>query len=128
MKIEQIKLDEKGRIVLPASFRAALSIDEGDFVYISLDESNQKIILSPRPQEKLYLISITMGDSPGTLAKLAQTLANEEVDLIASESHSLLRNKDAVWRVTCKFEGNWERLFERLKKSGATELTKKELG
>ncbi len=127
MKIEQISLDAKGRIVLPASFRSALSLSYGDSLYLALDEKNQTIILSSKPNESLYELTIAMGDAPGTLAHLALVLAKHKVDLVSTESHSLTRSKEAVWRIVCKFEGDWQGLLEDLKKNGAVKVEKKKI-
>lgn len=125
MKIERVKLDSKGRIVLPASFRNSLSLNENDYAYAALNEDNGTIVISTQPKEKLFELKIQLSDSPGALAKLATILSQQQVDLISTESHSLERTKSAVWRVTCSFNGNWQNLINKLKENGATRVEKK---
>lgn len=127
MKIERVKLDSKGRIVLPLSFRNSLSIKENDYVYLSLNPEGNAITISTQPTEGLYELQITMSDVPGTLAKLANVLAKSKVDLISTESHSLERTKNAVWRVVCTFKGDWKKLFKELKQNGAENIQKKKI-
>lgn len=125
MKIERVKLDSKGRIVLPASFRNSLSLNENDYAYAALNEDNSTVVISTKPKEKLFELKIELGDEPGSLAKLAKVLSDFKVDLVSTESHSIERTKTATWRVTCSFEGNWQALTSKLKENGAKSVTKK---
>ncbi|MFH2106820.1 MAG: hypothetical protein ABII22_06170 [Candidatus Micrarchaeota archaeon] len=123
MQIEKLKLDEKGRIVLPAKYRDYLGLESGDSLFASLDEKNKSIILSIHSDSDTYLLSIGMGDAPGTLAKLAKVLVDNEVDLISTESHSTNRTKSAVWRVICKLDKKKITKIEKeLKKEGAVSV------
>ena len=119
MKIEKTKLDSKGRVVVPKSFRDNLGLREDDLVFLSLDETNRSIILSQYAEKNIYQILIEMNDKPGTLAKLAIALHKEGVDLITTESHSVLRTKSAIWRVMCALKGKTSELKKILKKNGA---------
>jgi AbrB family looped-hinge helix DNA binding protein len=101
MKTEKTKLDSKGRALIPKAFREAIGLKESDPVFVSLDEKNQSIILSQYAESEVYQLTIEMGDKPGALASLAKVLADNKVDLIATESHSVLRAKGALWRVLC---------------------------
>ncbi len=125
MKIERVKLDSKGRIVLPASFRSALSLNENDYAYVALNEDNNTVVISTQSKEKLFELKIQLSDSPGSLAKMAKVLSDYSVDLVSTESHSLERTKSAVWRITCSFNGNWQNLINKLKENGATRVEKK---
>lgn len=125
MKIERAKLDSKGRIVLPLTFRNALSLNENDFIYLALNERTNSVILSAQPEEKLWELQMEMSDEPGTLAKLAKVLMRHKVDLVSTESHSLERNQKATWRIACVFNGNWNELIKDLKVNGAENIQKK---
>ncbi len=127
MQVEQLKIDEKGRIVLPAKFRDFLGVTQGDHVFASADEKTQSIIISPHAEKDIYTIRIEMGDKPGTLAKLAQVLADSKVDLVSTESHSTIRTKEAVWRIIAKFDGDFNTLIRRLKENGALRVEKKKI-
>ncbi len=123
-KLELVKIDSKGRIVLPQAFRESLRLREGDRTFLALDEENERIIISPGAERNLTLMEIEMGDKPGTLAKLATALAREGVDLISTESHSLDRSRNAVWRVLANTAAvkNWDKLKKRLREAGAVSV------
>lgn len=126
MKIEKTKLDSKGRAVIPKAFRESLGLREGDPVFVSLDEQNQAILLTQYSEKDLYQFVITMGDTPGTLAKLAALFYKNEVDLIATESHSTLRTKGATWRALCSIRNKKTKisnLKKLLLKNGAIAVT-----
>lgn len=120
MKIERTTLDSKGRALIPKSFREILSLRENDPVFVSLDERNHAIVLSQYAEKDVYQITIEMEDKPGTLAKLAKTLYDKKIDLIATESHSTLRTKGASWRVLCSVKKlNFADLKKKLVGAGA---------
>lgn len=123
MQIEKLKLDGKGRIVLPAKFREYLGLTTGDEIFASLDEKTQSLVLSGHAEREVYLLKIEMGDAPGTLAKLAKVLADNKVDLISTESHSITRMQNAVWRVVCKLnKEKIDKIKKELKKNGAVSV------
>lgn len=124
MKIERTNLDSKGRALIPKSFREALALRENDPVFVSLDEKNRTIILSQYSESSVYQLIIEMGDTPGALAKLAKVLVDNHVDLITTESHSVLRTKGALWRVLCSARKmDASALKKRLLSNGATSVT-----
>jgi len=124
MKIEKLKLDSKGRIVLPHPYREFLNLGEGDSIFASLDERNTAIILTPYLEKDLFSLDIKMTDAPGTLAKLAKVFVDEKADLVSTESHSLVREKSAVWRVVCKInKKKLKTLIKKLKSKGAISVS-----
>ncbi len=120
-KLELVKIDSKGRVVLPQAFREALRLRANDRAFLALDEENERIIISPGGERNLTLMEIEMGDAPGTLAKLAAVLTKEGVDLVSTESHSLDRSRNAVWRVLANTASvrDFDALKRRLKDAGA---------
>ncbi|MBI5036410.1 hypothetical protein HZC09_03625 [Candidatus Micrarchaeota archaeon] len=101
-KLELVKIDSRGRIVLPQSFRDYLGLREEDTAYAVLDEENRCLRISPAAEENLVHIELILGDAPGSLAKAAAILSKEGVDLVATESHSVARGKQAIWRIVAK--------------------------
>ena len=120
-RTEKSRLDSRARLVVPQAFREMLGLKEGDEVFITLDEENERLIVQPRTAEELVVIEIVMGDEPGTLARLAKTLSDLGVDLVSSESRSTSRGKAAAWRVVCNASSVRDKneLKRRLEKSGA---------
>ena len=105
-----IKLDTRGRLVIPNEFRETLNLKEGDEVLISLDTKTDTLVISPiygEPKD-LMRMEIEFGDSPGCLAKIAQKVADMKIDLVMTESKSSQRGKKARWdiiadRSNCSF-------------------------
>jgi AbrB family looped-hinge helix DNA binding protein len=96
-----IRLDARGRLVIPNEFRETLDLKEGDEVLMSLDTKTNTLTLSPiyGKKNKLVKIDIEFGDAPGSLAKLAETIAKINIDLIMTESKSFQRGKKARWSI-----------------------------
>ena len=96
-----IKLDTRGRLVIPNEIREPLNLKEGDEVLISLDNKTDTITITPVYGEPRDLIKmeIIFGDAPGCLAKIAQKIADLKIDLILTESKSSQRGKKARWNI-----------------------------
>jgi len=93
------RVDERGRIIIPAPFRESLSIKEGSNVLMRIDEKSGTIMILPFAVEsdKLARIDIMMSDTPGTLSQILKSLASEKIDLIRSESTAQERGRFAEW-------------------------------
>ena len=96
-----IKLDTRGRLVIPNEFRETLDLKEGDNILLSLDSNTNTITISPIYGETKDLIQmeIQFGDTPGCLAKIADKIAKMKIDLIMTESKSSQRGKKARWDI-----------------------------
>jgi len=96
-----IRLDTRGRLVIPNEFREALDLKEGDEVLMSLDTKTNTLAISPiyGKADNLVKIEIEFDDKPGSLAKLAETLAKINVDLVMTESKSFQRGAKARWYI-----------------------------
>jgi len=96
-----VRLDTRGRLVLPNEFRESLNLKEGDEVLVSLDKKTDTITINPvygKPTD-LVKIEIEFGDIPGCLAKIAKKIAEMKIDLIMTESKSSQRGKKARWNI-----------------------------
>jgi len=96
-----VRLDTRGRLVLPNEFREKLDLKEGDEVLISLDAKTDTITIGPiygKPSD-LVKIEIEFGDTPGCLAKIAKKIADLKMDLVMTESKSSQRGKRARWDI-----------------------------
>jgi len=96
-----IRLDTRGRLVIPNEFRENLDLKEGDEVLLSLDSKTNTLIISPIyvKQSDLVRIEVEFKDVPGCLAKIAEKLAKMKIDLIMTESKSFQRGKKARWDI-----------------------------
>lgn len=96
-----IRLDTRGRLVIPNEFREHLDLKEGDEVLMSLDSKTDTLTISPiygEPKD-LVKMEIEFGDTPGCLAKIAQKIADLKIDLVMTESKSSQRGKKARWNI-----------------------------
>lgn len=122
MQTEKAKVDEKGRISIPLSFRKSLGIKKSEELVAELDKENERIILFPI-EKNVKKLRITISDAPGALAKVAHIIAKNKADLIYSESRSVKRRKEAVWEVVADFsKTDLKKLKEEL---GKEKLVKK---
>ena len=96
-----IRLDTRGRLVIPNEFRETLNLKEGDEVLMSLDTKTDTLMISPIYGEPTDLVrmEIEFGDTPGCLAKIAQKIASMKIDLVMTDSKSSQRGKKARWDI-----------------------------
>jgi AbrB family looped-hinge helix DNA binding protein len=121
-----IKLDTRGRLVIPNEFRESLDLKEGDNVLISLEPKTNTITISPiyGEENNLVKLEIEFGDTPGCLAKIANKLAELNVDLIMTESKSYERGTKARWNIVAdisKTDFSIKQLKEKLLKTNFVE-------
>ncbi len=98
---EIVRVDSRGRITMPSSIREAVRLSEGMYVMLIADLDAKDIRITPfaDPEAKLVELSIAFSDIPGALAKAANILAQQGVDLLSSESRTLRRGRSAEWVV-----------------------------
>ncbi|UCC57694.1 MAG: AbrB family transcriptional regulator [Candidatus Bathyarchaeum sp.] len=110
---EIVRIDSRGRVTMPSSIREAVRLSEGMYVMLIADLDEKEIRITPfaDPEAKLVELRITFSDIPGALAKAANILASQGVDLLSSQSRTLRRGKSAEWvviadvsRCKCKVE------------------------
>jgi AbrB family looped-hinge helix DNA binding protein len=96
-----IKLDTRGRLVIPNEFREALDLKQGDNVLVSLNGKTNSIIINPiyGQTKDLVKMELEFGDTPGCLAKIASKIAELKIDLIMTESKSFERGTKARWNI-----------------------------
>ena len=121
-----IKLDTRGRLVIPNEFRETLDLKEGDNVLVSLDSKNNNITISPIYTEtkNLVKLDIKFSDKPGSLANIASKLAELQIDLIMTESKSFERGTKARWNIIAdisKTNQNLDEIKKLLFKTGFVE-------
>jgi AbrB family looped-hinge helix DNA binding protein len=121
-----IRLDTRGRLVIPNEFRENLNLKEGDEVLISLDSKTDTIIISPiyEKLKDLVRMEIEFGDYPGSLAKIAKKIAVLKIDLLLTESKSSQRGKKARWDIIAdisKCKSSVHEIKQKLLQSGFIE-------
>ena len=98
---EIVRIDSRGRVTMPSSIRDAVRVSKGMYVILiaDLDEKEVRIVPFADPEAKLVEFRIAFADVPGALAKAADVLARQGVDLLSSESRTLRRGESAEWIV-----------------------------
>lgn len=96
-----IKLDMRGRVVIPTEYREILDLKEGDEVLLGLDRKTDTLTINPiyGDTRNLVNMSLEFGDTPGCLARIAQKVADLKIDMIMTESKSSQRGKKARWDI-----------------------------
>jgi AbrB family looped-hinge helix DNA binding protein len=126
---EIVRIDSRGRITMPSHLREAVSLSEGMYVMLvaDLDKKEVRIVPFADPEAKLIELHITFSDIPGALAKAANILATQGVDLLSSESRTLRRGKSAEWVVIAdvsRCKPKLEELEQKLIEEGAAKEVK----
>jgi len=98
---EVVRVDSRGRVTMPSSIRDAVRLSEGMYVILVADLEKREVRIVPfaDPEAKLVEFRVTFADIPGALAKAADALAKQGVDLLSSESRTLRRGESAEWIV-----------------------------
>ena len=112
-----VKLDSKGRILVPIHIRNMLKAEEGTEVAIIPDKNNGHVKILPLVNGKTAEIKLLLKDLPGSLANIANILSEHDIDIIMSESRTLARGQLAEWNVivdTSNFNKGFDTLKERL--------------
>src|SRR3989344_522916 len=102
MPAHNVKVDSKGRVMIPGSFREILGIKEGENIVAQLDKENERLILFP-VEKKTKRMQIFIADVPGALARTAAVLAKNNVDLVYTSSVSIKRKREALWEIIADF-------------------------
>lgn len=126
---EIVRIDSRGRVTMPSFIRDAVRLSEGMYVMLiaHLDEKEVRIVPFADPEAKLIEFRITFADVPGALAKAADVLAKQGVDLLSSESRTLRRGQSAEWSIIAdvsKSKCRLEKLERKLVEEGAAKEVK----
>ncbi len=117
-----VRLDSKGRILVPIHIRHMLKAEEGTEVVIIPDKNNGHVKILPLVNGKTAEIRLLLKDLPGSLAKIANILMEYDINIIMSDSRTLARGDLAEWNVivdTSEFSNGFDSLRERLLNSDA---------
>ncbi len=113
-------MDSKSRVTIPAKIRRILGLSEGMKLLIIANIPRKEIKIIPLAglQAKVYRLRVVMSDRPGVLARAASLLAEENVDLLMTESRTIRRGELAEWVImadlsNCKLDV--AELIERMK-------------
>ncbi len=99
-KTTSLKLDSKGRIMIPKDIRGSLGLTEDSALLLSTNLETGVMELYAFPKNaKIERFSIRLGDVKGSLASVAAEFSKQGVDLLKTESRFVLRENLAEWDV-----------------------------
>ncbi len=93
------KIDSKGRILVPSHIRDILDAKEGTELLLVSDMEKSQVRMIPLSKEKTAALRLLIKDTPGSLARIASMLAEKHVNIITSESRTLVKGKLAEWNL-----------------------------
>jgi AbrB family looped-hinge helix DNA binding protein len=121
-EVKILTIDERGRIVIPQIVRKSLGITTNSQLMMISDSEVKEIKITPiglRNGSNLIKLRISMGDTPGALAKLATTFGNLNLSMMYSEAVIVEKDKTAIWTVISESpDFALEELERVLKKDG----------
>jgi len=94
-----IKIDSKGRILIPAQIRDFLNVNKGTEIILIPDNRKTQLKILPLTKEKTAKLKFFLSDSPGSLAYVANILAKYNVNILASESRTTVKRQTAEWNI-----------------------------
>jgi bifunctional DNA-binding transcriptional regulator/antitoxin component of YhaV-PrlF toxin-antitoxin module len=114
-----MKLDSKGRLLIPVHMRKKLDAAEGTEVMLISDDERNEIRVVPLVKDRNAELKFLLTGIPESLAMVANILANHNINILMSESRTVVRGKMAEWNVIVDTSGNGnlDKLREELQTS-----------
>ena len=115
-----VKVDSKGRVLIPVDMRADMSIADGTHILVTRDESNGHLRMTPIPKGSMAEVSMKICEF-SLMASVAAALSGNSFNIIMSESKRIdeknteirmlvdlseaSRNMDALREILSNIEG-----------------------
>jgi AbrB family looped-hinge helix DNA binding protein len=99
-----VRVDSKGRILIPVNFRNQMGVEEGTEMIIVPDQDNGHLKILPIAKNSSAEIRLQVLDSLGSLASIADALNANEFNIILSESRRMGAGL-AEWRLLVDLSG-----------------------
>ena len=99
---EILKIDSRGRIVIPRSMRKALGLKENSHIMLisDSDENELRIIPLPFSEDQTFMrIKIIIADAPGALSKVSKVFGELGLSLLYGQTVVIKKGKTAEWSV-----------------------------
>src|SRR3989338_1478691 len=90
-----VRIDSKGRIIIPFHIRDYLGLKEGTELIVS-NNGRKELKIFPL-LENTAQVEILLSDTPGSLAKILDVLTTHNADILMSTSKTIERGKMAEW-------------------------------
>jgi AbrB family looped-hinge helix DNA binding protein len=99
-----VKVDSKGRILIPVNFRNQMGVEEGTEMIIVPDEDSSHLKILPIAKNSAAEIVMQLHDSFGSLASIADALSANAFNIIVSESRRM-GDGMSEWRILVDLAG-----------------------
>lgn len=93
-----VKVDSKGRILIPVQFRSIMGVEEGTEMIIVPDDENKNFRILPISKKTTAEMKMLLSDMPGSLASVADALSANSFSILVSESKRV-GNGLAEWKM-----------------------------
>lgn len=99
-----MKIDSKGRIIVPSHIRGYLGLKEGTELIVA-NNGNKELRIFPLLNGSAARINITAAETPAALPKILDILFRNKVEILMSISKSLERGKLLEWTAIADISG-----------------------
>jgi AbrB family looped-hinge helix DNA binding protein len=99
---EILKIDNRGRIVIPRGMRRTLGLKENCYIMLISDPENNELKMIPLPfseNQNFIKIRIVIKDEAGALAKIATIFGELGISLLYGQTVVIKKGVDAEWSV-----------------------------
>ncbi|MHA1719491.1 MAG: AbrB/MazE/SpoVT family DNA-binding domain-containing protein [Promethearchaeota archaeon] len=99
---EILKIDSRGRIVIPRSMRRGLGLKENSHIMLisDTDENELRIIPLPFSEDQTFMrIKIIIPDEPGALSQVSKVFGELGLSLLYGQTVVIKKGKIAEWSV-----------------------------
>jgi AbrB family looped-hinge helix DNA binding protein len=119
---EILKIDSRGRIVIPRTMRKSLALKENSQIMMICDSDNKELKIIPLPftnEQVAIKMKILIKDKVGALARIAQTFSDLGISLLYGETVVIKKGEEAEWTVIAPVsEMSLEEMTHLLKEKG----------
>jgi len=99
---EILKIDSRGRIVIPRSMRKALGLKENSHIMLISDSEENELRIIPLPfsdDQTFMRIKIIIKDHPGALSQVSKVFGELGLSLLYGQTVVIKKGKTAEWSV-----------------------------
>ena len=124
---EILKIDSRGRIVIPRSMRKALGLKENSHIMLISDSEENELRIIPLPfsEDQTFMrIKIIIADEPGALSQVSKVFGELGLSLLYGQTVVIKKGKTAEWSVISPIPEMPVDDFEKIliQKGGAKEV------